>query len=173
MRLVDQPDVSPSAWYSKYQVQRWFDDALQETIANAKRRFAETMTTTLPCFGGPLHGKTIKVVKGTPRFEIPTHEIPRPDLDFFWDAPIDFEPSRLKAVSYAVDAVHERYRSFHHKFEFCLVEGMNLLPHEEKDLRAALQEVPWTITYPASILHNFQEWWRQAVYKHMGQLIRD
>lgn len=50
-----------------------------------------------------------------------------------------------------------------------VIEGCNLLPHEERDLQYDMEELPWSFP-PVSFLHEFEEWWSQTLYKHTGRL---
>ena len=98
------------------------------------------------------------------------HQIPRPDLGYC-NRPIRVEPPP-EPVSYRIETYHQTLGSFHRQIEIAILEGADLFPHEEHELQRAFDGIPWAIRWPASILYEFDEWWRQAVYKHTGELIR-
>lgn len=171
MIVLDYPGVCDS-WFAEYRVKQWFDDAFQEAAKEAKQRFAKMITVEVKCYGGPLHGETIKVTRDAHRFDAFDLQLTRRhDIDYHWDKPITYEPPPEPA-SYLIETYVEQSGTFQRKMQVAIIEGANLFPREENELRLALEEVPWTIVRPASFLYEFHEWWRQAVYKHTGEFIR-
>lgn len=168
MSVLDHP--GPVSDGMAWRVQRWFDDDLKEAAAEAIKRFAETMTKKLRFYGGPWHGQIIAVKQDAMRIYASDHQVPRPDLGYC-NRPIKVEPPP-EPVSYRIETYYQTSGSFYRKIEIAILEGADLFPHEQHELRRAFNDIPWEILQPASILYEFAEWWRQTVYKHTGQLIR-
>ena len=123
------------------------------------------------CYGGPAHGKTIRVDSPQVRFEVfGTPSIDRPRLvsaRYAYRMPPVC--SRLITNTYYLQSYKQEGRTLYgsvvrRHILVAVLDGADLLKRELWELEDAMENMPWTWSQDPSILHQFEVWWEKALH---------
>lgn len=114
-------------------------------------------------YGGPLHGQTVD-------FDGPVYSTAEgPQRPVRFGEP--YEPVTFTKVNYYPETFREIGHNPKRRRELTvgLIQGGGLTPTQTADLERDWGRVPWEFP-KVSFLHDFDNWFAQAVFRHCGLL---